>query len=73
MPYYVFMLRPFTAPEKLAEHAVYAEASSHAKALRAAHADEPQARIRLMFGENEQQAEDLVCQVRDPRPAEDDD
>ena len=72
MPYFVFKVQPFTAPEKLAEFTAFAEASSHAKSLRAAQAGEDQARIRVMFAENQQQAEDLLCEIREPRPAGDD-
>ena len=49
MPYYLFKIVPFASPQKLAEHAVFAEASARAKALRLAFAQEPQARVRLMF------------------------
>jgi hypothetical protein len=72
MPYFVFKVRPFTPLEKLAEFAAFAEASSHAKALRAAQAAQDPARIKVMFAENQQQAEDLLCEIREPRPAGDD-
>lgn len=69
MPYHVFSVRPFVAPELLAEFEVFADASRHAKSLRAA-AEAP-AKIRVMFAADREQAEDLLCQVRDPRPAGD--
>jgi len=72
MPYFVFKVRPFTLPEKLAEFAAFAEASSHAKSLRAAQAGGDPVRIKVMFAENQQQAEDLLCEIREPRPAGDD-
>lgn len=72
MPYFVFSVRPLAQIAKLAEFAAFKEASAHAKALRAAGAGDG-ARIRVMFADNEQLAEDLLCQIRDPRPAGDDD
>lgn len=68
MPYYVFRLRPFAQLEKLAEFEAFAEASSRAKALRAAQAAGEPGRIRVMFAETEQLAEDLLCQIREPGP-----
>jgi hypothetical protein len=71
MPYFVFRVKPFAQIEKLAEFAMFREASSHAKALRA-DGGEANGRIKLMFAESEQWAEDLLCQIRDPQPAGDD-
>lgn len=71
MPYYVFSVRPFAQIRKLAEFAAFRDASAHAKALRAAPSDAADARIKVMFAENEQLAEDLLCQIRDPEPAGD--
>jgi len=72
MPYYVFKVSPFARLEKLAEFAAFPAASNHAKALRAAHASEEGQRIRVMFADNQQEAEDLLCQIREARPAGDD-
>ena len=72
MPYFVFKVRPFTPLEKVAEFAAFAEASSHAKSLRAVQAGDDPVRIKVMFAENPQQAEDLLCEIREPRPAGDD-
>lgn len=71
MPYFVFRVKPFAQIEKLAEFAAFPEASGHAKALRA-NGGEAGGRIKLMFAENQTQAEDLLCQIRDPQPAGDD-
>ena len=71
MPYFVFSIQPFAQIRKLAEFAAFKEASAHAKALRAAQVDDS-ATIKVMFAENEQLAEDLLCQLRDPSPAGDD-
>ncbi len=71
MPYFVFHVKPFAQIEKLAEFAAFREAASHAKALRAAQPGAP-GRIKVMFADNQQLAEDLLCQVRDPGPTGDD-
>jgi hypothetical protein len=71
MPYFVFSIRPFAQIRKLAEFPGFKDASTHAKALRAAQADQGDSRIKVMFAENEQLAEDLLCQIRDPGPAGD--
>jgi hypothetical protein len=71
MPYFVFSIRPFAQIRKLAEFPRFSDASAHAKALRAQPAGKDDARIKVMFAENEQLAEDLLCQIRDPGPAGD--
>lgn len=71
MPYFVYRVKPFAPLEKLAEFSGFAAASAHAKALRA-QLDQPAGRIRIMFAEHQQQAEDLLCEVREARPAGDD-
>ncbi|MBT9598439.1 MAG: hypothetical protein IV094_20820 [Vitreoscilla sp.] len=72
MPYFVFSILPFAQIEKLAEFTAYREASAHAKALRAAGATPPPGKIKVMFADNQQLAEDLLCQIRDPGPSGDD-
>lgn len=71
MPYYVYRVLPFAQLEKLAEFAAFSDASSHAKALRAAGGGPPGGKIKVMFADNPEQAEDLLCQVRDPGPSGD--
>jgi hypothetical protein len=71
MPYFVFSVRPFAQIVKLAEFARFAEASAHAKALRAAPSAPDDARIKVMYAETQAQAEDLLCQIRDPGPVGD--
>jgi hypothetical protein len=71
MPYFVFSIQPFAQIRKLAEFQAFKDASAHAKALRAAQVHDS-ATIKVMFAENEQLAEDLLCQIRDPSPAGDD-
>lgn len=68
MPYFVFSVRPFAQIKKLDEFPGFREASARAKALRATQAPGSDAKIKLMFAENQQLAEDLLCQIRDPGP-----
>lgn len=71
MPYFIFSNKPFTTMEKLAEHASFDEASTHAKALRAGLDPKAQAKVKIMFAENQELAEDLLCQVRTAGPTGD--
>jgi hypothetical protein len=68
MPYFVFSVRPFAQIQKLAEFPGFREASVRAKALRATQAGGSDAKIKVMFADNQQLAEDLLCQIRDPGP-----
>lgn len=72
MPYFVFNVKPFAQLDKLAEFGSFQEASSHAKALRAAPPAGAQGKIKVMFADNQEHAEDLLCQVRTPGPSGDD-
>lgn len=72
MPYFVFSVRPFAQLEKCAEFASFRDASVHAKALRAAQVTGADAKIKVMFADNETLAEDLLCQIREPGPTGDD-
>ena len=65
MPYYVFRVRPFAPLEKVAEFARFPEASAHAKALRGAPSETAGERVKVMFAETQEAAEDLLCQWRD--------
>lgn len=77
MPYYVFAVKPFTPPEQLAEFAAFKEASAHAKVLRNAPVPPEAAavaaglRIKVMFAETPEAAEDLLLQVRVAGPSGD--
>jgi hypothetical protein len=71
MPYYIYRVGPFAQLHKLAEFDAFKPASAHAKALRAAPDKPPQSKIKLMFADNEQLAEDLLCQVREAGPSGD--
>ncbi len=68
MPYYIYLVKPFAQLEKLAAFDAFAEASANAKSLRAAQNAGTQGKIKVIFAENELQAEDLLCQVRDAPP-----
>lgn len=72
MPYYIYRVLPYAQLEKLAEFDAFVPASTHAKALRAAERDAPTGKVKVMFADNEQIAEDLLCQIRDPGPSGDD-
>lgn len=69
MPYYVYAVRPFAQLEQLAEHAAFKDASAQAKALRAQQPSDDRATIRVMFAASALEAEDLLLQIREPRPA----
>jgi hypothetical protein len=72
VPYYVYRIMPLGLLRKLAQFDRFAEASAHAKALRAGEAPGASGRVKVMFADNELQAEDLLGQVREPGPAGDD-
>lgn len=68
MPYYLYRLKPFAILEKLAAHDAFASASAEAKRLRAALPPGTPDKVKVIFADNELQAEDLLCQVREPLP-----
>ncbi len=72
MPYYIYLIKPFTQLDKLAEFASYQEASAEAKALRATQPAGARNKIKVMFADNELQAEELLCEVRTAPPKGDD-
>ncbi|MCW5665939.1 MAG: hypothetical protein KIT35_19080 [Piscinibacter sp.] len=72
MPYYLYRIMPLGVLRKLDQFDRFAEASARAKALRAADAPGTPGRVKVMFAENELQAEDLLGQVREAGPAGDD-
>jgi len=69
VPYYIYRIKPFSILEMLATHEAFAEASAQAKQLRAGLPANSPDKIKVMFAENQLQAEDLLSQVREPRPA----
>ena len=72
MPYFIYRIKPFAALEKLSEFETFLDASAHAKVLRAALTVDSPGKIKVMFADNERQAEDLLWQVRTPGPRGDD-
>ena len=72
MPYYVFNVKPMAQLEKLGEFDAFKEASAFAKAQRAQDSAERPRRIKVMFGEHQLAAEDMLSQVREPRREGDD-
>ncbi len=72
MPYYIYLVKPFTQLDKLAECETYQEASATAKALRATQTVGVKNKIKVMFADNELQAEELLCEVRIAPPKGDD-
>ena len=72
MPYYIYLIKPLTPLDRLAEFATYNDASAHAKALRAQQTADAPGKIKIMFADHELQAEDLLSQVRTPGPKGDD-
>ena len=71
MPYYIYAVQPFAQLERLADFAVYKDASVQAKVLRAALPAQSPARIRIMFAADPLAAEDLLLQLRQAGPSGD--
>ena len=68
MPYYLYRIKPFSILEKIAAHDAFASASAEAKRRRAELPANSPDKVKVIFPENELQAEDLLCQVREPGP-----
>ncbi len=65
MAYYIYRVFPFARLEKVTQFDAFKDASAEAKRLRAA-ADRPaDCKLKVIFAENEWQAEDLLSQVRE--------
>ncbi|MGH8670896.1 MAG: hypothetical protein ACREUA_02510 [Burkholderiales bacterium] len=65
MPYFIYRIFPFTRLEKVAQFTSFKEASVQAKALRAAPDRPPNCKIKIIFADDELQAEALLSQVRE--------
>lgn len=72
MPYYLYRVMPLGLLKKLNQFDHFKDASAQAKALRAADPPGTPGKVKLMFAENELQAEDLLSQVREAAPGVDD-
>ena len=67
MPYYVYKILSFHRLEKVDAFSAYNEASARLRALRREAGPNPGYTARLIFADNELQAEDMLSQ---DRPAE---
>lgn len=70
MPYFVFKVTsfPFKQFELSGQFDGFKEAGAHAKEMRKLEAGEGKATFKVMFGENQLQAEDILNQEREPQP-----
>lgn len=70
MPYFVYKVTtfPFKQFDLAGQFDSFKEASAHAKTQRQALAPEAKTSVKVMFGENQLQAEDLLNQEREPQP-----
>ncbi len=69
MPYFVYKIRPpFKQLEKIDAFPNFKEAGAFAKSLRAGMSTADDFTVKVIFAENELQAEDLLNQVREPEP-----
>jgi hypothetical protein len=70
MPYYIYKVFdfPLKRVEKIEQHDVYKQGSERSKALRKELALTERCNVKMIFAENEMQAEDLLMQVREPAP-----
>ena len=73
MPYYVYKIFPMRVLQKAGEFAQFKEASALAKTLRLEISPTDQYTIKVIFGENELAAEDMLGQVRVAPPKVGDD
>lgn len=73
MPYYVYKIFPMRVLQKAGEFAKFDQASAQAKTLRLAIAPTDQYTIKVIFGENELAAEDMLGQIRIAPPKVGDD
>lgn len=68
MPYYVYKVFPMRILEKVQQFDGFKEASAHAKEQRTLIKPADNYTIKVIFGENELEAEDILSTVRDPQP-----
>jgi hypothetical protein len=76
MPYYLYrvtQIGPVKQLEKMSQFEVFKDASTEAKRLRKTPDLPAGAVVKVMFAENELQAEDLLNQVREGEPITGDD
>ena len=70
MPYYIYKVFefPMKRVEKIEQHEIYRQGADRSKLLRREIALTEQCNVKMIFAENELQAEDLLMQVREPAP-----
>ena len=70
MPYFVYKVTTFPIKqfELAAQFDGFKDASAHAKTMRQAMTPEDKYSVKVMFGENQLQAEDVLNQEREPEP-----
>jgi hypothetical protein len=70
MPYYIYKVFefPIKRVEKIEQHDVYKQGAERSKLLRKELALTEQCNVKMMFAENELQAEELLMEVREPAP-----
>lgn len=75
MPYFLYKIfeTPVRRLEKIEHHDTFRAASARAKELRRALALGEGCAVKVIFADNELQAEDLLSQVREPPPEPGDD
>jgi len=72
MPYFLYRIKPYFAPKKLAEFDGFKEAGVKAKALRSAPDLPAGSSVKIIFAQDETKALELLSQVRERAPAGDD-
>jgi hypothetical protein len=68
LPYYIYRVFPFRRLEKVEEFAAFREASARAKVLRASPELPADCTVRVVFAENDFEAENLLSEVRAAKP-----
>jgi hypothetical protein len=68
VPYFVYRVFPFRRLEQVEAHSSFREASARAKALRGSPDLPAGCAIRVIFAATEFEAEDLLSEVRAPKP-----
>lgn len=68
MPYFIYRVFPFRRLECVEVLPAFAAASARAKVLRTDPARPADCTIKVIFAEDENHAEDLLTQVREPTP-----
>ena len=70
MPYYIYKVFefPIKRVEKIEQHDIYKLGAERGKLLRRDLALTEKCNVKMIFAENEMQAEDLLMQVREPAP-----